>query len=95
MAGISKKVTFHTARHSFAHVAKEKGADNIVLRDLLKHSSLRTTERYIGSFGKGGNDRALQAIFGDSQADRERSDLLERICRLSTKELKDILNNTL
>lgn len=94
MSGISKKVTFHTARHSFAHVAKEKGADNIVLRDLLKHSSLRTTERYIGSFGRGGNDRALQAIFGDSQADRERSELLERICRLSTKELKDILNNT-
>ena len=94
MAGISKKVTFHTARHSFAHVAKEKGADNIVLRDLLKHSSIKTTERYIGSFGDEGNDRALQAIFGDSQADRERSELLERICRLSTKELKDILNNT-
>lgn len=84
----------HTARHSFAHVAKEKGADNIVLRDLLKHSSIKTTERYIGSFGDEGNDRALQAIFGDSQADRERSELLERICRLSTKELKDILNNT-
>lgn len=94
MSGISKNITFHVARHSFAHVAKERGADNIILRDLLKHSSLNTTERYIGSFGDEGNDRALQAIFGDSQADRERSELLERICRLSTKELKDILNNT-
>jgi len=40
---------FHDARHSFASRLVAKGVDVATVRDLLGHSSLRVTERYIHS----------------------------------------------
>jgi excisionase family DNA binding protein len=40
---------FHDARHTFASRLVAKGADVATVRDLLGHSSLRVTERYIHS----------------------------------------------
>ena len=39
-----------TARHSFATVLKRKDANPLLISDLLGHSSLKTTESYLGSF---------------------------------------------
>jgi integron integrase len=45
-AGIDKRVTCHTLRHSFATAMLEKGTNIRVLQDLLGHADVKTTELY-------------------------------------------------
>ena len=45
-AGISKRITFHCARHSFAVIQLDLGTDLYTLSKLLGHKEMRTTQIY-------------------------------------------------
>lgn len=52
-AGIDKRVHMHGLRHAYAASLDRDGASPVMIRDLLGHSSLATTDRYLRRLGAG------------------------------------------
>jgi integrase/recombinase XerD len=46
-AGITKRVSFHTLRHSFATHLLEQGVNVRLLQQFMGHTSLKTTSGYL------------------------------------------------
>ncbi|MCR4293830.1 MAG: tyrosine-type recombinase/integrase [Candidatus Kuenenia sp.] len=44
---IAKRITPHTTRHTFATTLLDKGVDLKTVQELLGHSHIRTTEKYL------------------------------------------------
>jgi site-specific recombinase XerD len=88
-AGIEKKLSLHISRHSFAKVAKQKGTDNAMLKEMLAHSSVKVTEGYMGSFDTSETDKALVHIFEKDNTPKAR--LLAIINSMSDEKIKNVL----
>ena len=87
IAGLDKHVSFHVARHSFAYAAKQKGVDNLIVKSLLAHSSLSTTERYMGTFDKSTVDNALTQVFNAQGGGSLRREILKKVETADENEL--------
>lgn len=58
MALLRKRVTPHTLRHTFATSLLDAGVDLKTVQNLMGHSSIRTTERYLHS----SDDKKMDAV---------------------------------
>lgn len=88
-AGISKKLSMHIARHSFASIAVQKGLESNKVKSLLAHSRLQTTEGYMGNFSSSENDKALESVF-EHPADKK-AKLLALIQGMSEEDVALVL----
>ena len=73
-AEIAKPLSMHISRHSFAHIAQEAGAESSAIKNILGHSNLATTERYMGSFDTSKTDETLRNVFAKKQSSTKRTE---------------------
>lgn len=90
LAKIKKTVRFHTSRHSFAKIAKDKNVDNNHLKNLLGHSNIKITEAYMGNFETEETDKVMDSIFGDKIDPLE--NLKMQLSKLQPAELENLLS---
>lgn len=65
LAGISKPLTFHIARHTFAFHLKKKTDSIHVIKDSLGHSKSHTTEIYLQALDDEHLDKELDKLYGE------------------------------
>ncbi len=64
--GITKNVSMHTARHTFASLADKSGLSLVQIQALLEHSSLAMTEIYLRELRQNDElDKATDKVFGN------------------------------
>ena len=63
LAEIETPLSMHMSRHAFAHIAQEAGAESGAIKNILGHSNLSTTERYMGNFDTTKTDDTLINLF--------------------------------
>lgn len=90
-AGITKPLTTHISRHTFAGLAQDMHTDNSILQGLFKHSSLRTTERYMKRFDTASKDEALKEIFKPVVDHKGQKPIIEQLAELPEEELAKLL----
>ena len=62
-ADIPKRVSFHTARHSYADIARKKGTDLHAISNSLGHASLKTTQGYLKALDNETTDKKVQSVY--------------------------------
>ncbi len=82
-ANITKHISMHIARHSFAKIAKDNNVDNNHLKSLLGHSNIKITETYMGNFETQETDNVMASIF------KKREDPKARIQKLMENMTSD------
>lgn len=95
-AEISKTLSMHISRHSFAYIAQKSGAQSSAIKNILGHSNLSTTERYMGSFDTSKTDETLQSLFSKHEEKSPISkevQIIEMLKELSPEQIASIMNS--
>ena len=58
-----RKITFHTARHTFGDLGRKKTKDVYAISKALGHSSIKITQAYLSSFDTDSVDEAMENIY--------------------------------
>jgi site-specific recombinase XerD len=90
MAGITKKVSMHIARHSFANIARQKKANVYDISKALGHSSLKITETYLSKFDTTSQDATMKQVFEEANKVDEVA-LLKQLQSLNPETLAALL----
>ena len=92
IANIDKHITLYVSRHSFAKQAVlTKEVKSTAVKGLLAHSSLKTTENYLGKFDTSVEDEAMLKIFGHDDETQKMQTMLANM----TDEQKELLRSLL
>lgn len=98
-AEVTTNLTMHISRHAFAHIAQESGAESSAIMNILGHSNLATTERYMGSFDTSKTDSTLRSLFAkkktgaDGLTDEEREQqAIELLKGMSPEQIMSIIS---
>lgn len=59
------------SRHAFAHIPLKSGVESSAIKDILGHSNLATTERYMGSFDTSKTDGTILSLFKKKEVPKE------------------------
>ena len=70
-AEITTNLTMHISHHAFAHIAQEAGTESSAIKNILGHSNLATTERYMGSFDTSKTDKTPRSLFNRNPSKEE------------------------
>ena len=89
-AGITKKVSMHIARHSFANIARQKKANVYDISKALGHSSLKITETYLSKFDTTSQDATMKQVFDEAEKVDEAA-LLKQLQSLNPEALAALL----
>ncbi len=88
MAGLEKHISFHVSRHSFAYQASRNDVDSLAIKKALAHTSLQTTETYLGELNDSETDTVLQRMF-DDKPDKEK--VIKDLLAFSDEEFTELL----
>lgn len=98
-AEVTTNLTMHISRHAFAHIAQESGAESSAIKNILGHSNLATTERYMGNFDTSKTDSTLRSLFAkkktgaDGLTDEEREQqAIELLKGMSPQQIMSIIS---
>lgn len=98
-AEVTTNLTMHISRHAFAHIAQESGAESSAIKNILGHSNLATTERYMGSFDTSKIDSTLRSLFAkkktgaDGLTDEEREQqAIDLLKGMSPEQIMSIIS---
>lgn len=98
-AEVTTNLTMHISRHAFSHIAQESGAESSAIKNILGHSNLATTERYMGSFDTSKTDSTLRSLFAkkktgaDGLTDEEREQqAIELLKGMSPQQIMSIIS---
>lgn len=92
LAGVDKNISFHTARHTFANMAMKEGLSASKIQGLLAHSSVKTTENYMGNFSSKETDDALAQVFKKEGQKSQEQAILEALRGLDKEALARVLD---
>lgn len=94
-AGITKPVSMHVARHSFAKYAVEAGVQINDLQSILGHTNSSTTQHYVGQLSTARADKTMTTVFeapAPQPVASDKSQLLQQLKALSPEQLQALLH---
>lgn len=96
LANIKKNLSFHISRHTFAHLAMKEGIESSKIQGLLAHSSLKTTENYMGNFSNQEQSEALAKVVGKGKNSHKEAliDILKDADEATLAKMLEILQES-